>query len=137
MRIEGHDNGLAAEGTGALGHVAHDLLMRAMHAVEVAHADHGGPEVGRHFIEIAEDLHLYRLVLHPGCKALFHDGVGARPAIILLTIQTPASSPSYDRRTFSGRSSVCIFVREVVRDVGKECALRLKLLDDSQRILYS
>ncbi len=45
MRIEGHDNGLAAKGASALGHMAHDLLMRAMHAIEVAHTDYGRPKL--------------------------------------------------------------------------------------------
>src|SRR5579862_6773413 len=93
MRIEGHDNSLTAKSAGALGHVAYDFLMRAMHAVEVAHADYGWPEVGRYFFEIAENLQesMSLLVLPP--PGLYHYSSNSR------------FKPSYDKRTFSGKSA--------------------------------
>ncbi len=57
MRLERHHHGFASEQAGALGHMAHHFLVRAMHSVKVAHADHGGTEVRRHIIEMAKDLH--------------------------------------------------------------------------------
>jgi hypothetical protein len=59
MRLECHHHSFAAEQAGALGHMPHYFLVRAMHSVKVAHADHGGTEVRRNIIELAKDLHVF------------------------------------------------------------------------------
>ncbi len=96
MRLERHHYRFASEEAGALGHVAHHFLVRAMHSVKVAHADHGGTEVRRDFIEMAEDLHVW---------------AGQ--------ISNSSFSPSCDSRTLSG--SVAL-----VASCGRSCEMCVK-----------
>jgi hypothetical protein len=57
MRIEGHRDRLASDGVRAFGHAPHHRLVRHVHAVKVANAYHGGPQLRGHFGMMAEDLH--------------------------------------------------------------------------------
>ena len=76
MRLEGHHHGFAPEARARAPPFADHFLMRAMHAVEVAHADHGGTEVRRNIIEIAKNLH-WRRAPRARTRASAHRVTGA------------------------------------------------------------
>src|ERR1019366_8926453 len=57
MGLEGHPHRFAIQRVGAVRHKPHHLLMSAVNAVKVSHANHRGTKIGRHFFEAAEYLH--------------------------------------------------------------------------------
>ena len=103
VRLEGHDHRLAAEGVGALRHAPHDLLVRDVHAIKIAPRS---PPWGQ--------------VLTGTSSSLRNTCMRGVVLEIELEFQAVVGQANVGRQRGVG----CL-VRQVVRDMGEERALRL------------
>src|SRR5579872_1191342 len=110
MRIKGYSQGMSgAEFPGAAYHLCQDVLVSAVHAVEVAHAQHSAAEIGGKFLEMAVDLQavlssrfLVRAPARRGGREAQTDGTPA----LRFQISNSSFRPSCARRTCGGREAL-------------------------------
>ena len=57
MRLKGYRHCFAAVGASPRYDLTQHMRMGPVHAIEISHADIGGPEIGRHLFEFAKDVH--------------------------------------------------------------------------------